>query len=271
MSPCPVRGRLDRRCAGARKGRRAVARSARPPSVVHRHSMGAPTPAAPHSHSGLRFRNRLGAAAVARKCACAGRRDRRVVTSDEHPPHRPGDGGPTADPDCQTAIAGRIVLADSTRLIVTTRWDRSGNGQPAAIPPSVQRSSACGGLPVRPSVRGPARVGRRTRRGALRRSGDDAGLVVVRGELAVTCLARGIISDAVRELRNRARRRRPRNDGRPGCISQRPRWIRAARPLGAPPGRRRTRPHPDAKAAALHSPCWRVPGPRALGALYVRW
>jgi hypothetical protein len=29
------------------------------PSVVHRHSMGAPTPAAPHSHSGLRFRNRL--------------------------------------------------------------------------------------------------------------------------------------------------------------------------------------------------------------------
>jgi hypothetical protein len=32
------------------------------PSVVHRHSMGAPTPAAPHSHSGLRFRNRLPAA-----------------------------------------------------------------------------------------------------------------------------------------------------------------------------------------------------------------
>jgi len=29
------------------------------PSVVHRHSMGAPTPAAPHSHSGLGFRNRL--------------------------------------------------------------------------------------------------------------------------------------------------------------------------------------------------------------------
>jgi hypothetical protein len=29
------------------------------PSVVHRHSMGAPTPAAPHSHSGLRCRNRL--------------------------------------------------------------------------------------------------------------------------------------------------------------------------------------------------------------------
>jgi hypothetical protein len=29
------------------------------PTLVHRHSMGAPTPAAPHSHSGLRFRNRL--------------------------------------------------------------------------------------------------------------------------------------------------------------------------------------------------------------------
>jgi hypothetical protein len=34
------------------------------PSVVHRHSMGAPTPAAPHSHSGLRFRNRLEGAAT---------------------------------------------------------------------------------------------------------------------------------------------------------------------------------------------------------------
>jgi hypothetical protein len=38
--------------------------------------------------------------------------------------------------------------------------------------------------------------------------GDDAGLVVVRGELAVTCLARGVIGDAVRARRNRARRRR---------------------------------------------------------------
>jgi len=36
------------------------------PSVVHKHSTGAPNPAAPHFHSGLRFRNRLEGAAAGR-------------------------------------------------------------------------------------------------------------------------------------------------------------------------------------------------------------
>jgi hypothetical protein len=42
------------------------------PSVVHRHTMGAPTPAAPHSHSRLRFRNRLQARAAVPQSGEAG-------------------------------------------------------------------------------------------------------------------------------------------------------------------------------------------------------
>jgi hypothetical protein len=54
---------------------------------VHRHSMGAPTPAAPHSHSGLRFRNRLPAAVTASTAALPHR-----ATSDSDLPRRECSG-----------------------------------------------------------------------------------------------------------------------------------------------------------------------------------
>jgi hypothetical protein len=43
--------------------------------------------------------------------------------------------------------------------------------------------------------------------------GEDVGLLVV-GKRAVTCIARGSISDGVRDWRNQKRPRRRRNDGR---------------------------------------------------------
>jgi hypothetical protein len=135
-----------------------------------------------------------------------------VVTSDEHPPHRPGIGRPNPDPDRQNAIAGRIVLADGTRLMVTTHcvdrfWERAASGCTtfrAALEHLRRLASQTGAFADPPAWAGELAAGRYV---AL---GNDVGLVVVRGELAVTCLARGIIGDAVRELRNRARRRRPR-------------------------------------------------------------
>ena len=60
------RMRASPRVRGSRLLRTTSSRAVSPscPSVVHRHSMGAPTAAAPHSHSGHRFRNRLPGALV---------------------------------------------------------------------------------------------------------------------------------------------------------------------------------------------------------------
>jgi hypothetical protein len=65
-NPATPRERASGRIAGAPLQRTTSSRAVSPfcPSVVHRHSMGAPTAAAPHSHSGLRFRNRLEGAAT---------------------------------------------------------------------------------------------------------------------------------------------------------------------------------------------------------------
>ena len=64
-----------RRRPGWTTSSRAVSPSR--PSVAHRHSMGAPTQAAPHSHSGLRFRNRLFASIPQVEHETPGMRDER--------------------------------------------------------------------------------------------------------------------------------------------------------------------------------------------------
>jgi hypothetical protein len=111
--------------------------------------------------------------------------------------------------------AGEIRLAEGQTVVVTTHcvdrfWERAAGGCVnfnAALARLRLLADRIGVEAPPPQWAGDVRCDRYI---AL---GDDIGLVVV-NKRAVTCIARGSISDAARDWRNDRRSRRPRNDGR---------------------------------------------------------
>jgi hypothetical protein len=152
---------------------------------------------------------------------------RAIVTtvSTDGPPSRKGRGRPDPRPDRAWTIAGEITLADGQHVAVTTHcvdrfWERAAGGCAnfkSALARLQQLAEQIGVDAPAPDWAGEARCDRYI---AL---GDDIGLLIVNTR-AVTCIARGSISDAARDWRNQRRPSR-RRDGR----------TRSPRPHPPPP------------------------------------
>lgn len=139
-----------------------------------------------------------------------------MTTADSGGSRRPGIGRPRIHGPGTGELAGEIVLADGQRVAVTVHcvdrfWERGASG-------CVRFADALARLrllamEIGEKVDAPSWVGVAEDGVDWVAIGPDLVLLVKRG-VALTCLARGSVSDAARASRNRRRRRRPRDDGR---------------------------------------------------------
>jgi hypothetical protein len=138
------------------------------------------------------------------------------VTTGDSGPKRAGIGRPRVHGPGTGDLAGEIELADGRRIAVTVHcvdrfWERGAIGC-VRFADALARLQLLAGR-IGEVVDRPDWAGPRATAETCIALGPDL-VLLVKGGVARTCLARGSVSDAARASRNQRRRRRLPDDGR---------------------------------------------------------